>query len=386
MKETACMSNIKVVYWNNIPSPYMVDRFNALVTITRFEFEVWFNQKSDAERSWKVDEKEWKFKYRYVPSVSLFGYRFRFPLMLLERQKPAVIVMLHAEPVFIAGWLIARIRRIRTGFRVLLTHDRWVKRHWLKEYIKRYMFSRIDLIETHGKDGKSYAMRYGVPNKKVFITTHTVNLEYYNSISRKTSSTRESFRSDLGLLGIAYIYVGRLWWGKGVTYLLDAFHEVQKKSILPVSLLLVGDGKEESILRQKCKAYGIENVVFAGFQQKEMIPYYYAAADVFVFPTLGDPYGLVVDEAMACSLPIVSTTAAGEIRDRVDDGVNGFLVPPENSMALAKSMLSFASCPELCRRFGLVSRRKVESHSPEQWAMDFEKGITNFISASTGMK
>ena len=81
-------------------------------------------------------------------------------------------------------------------------------------------------------------------------------------------------------------------------------------------------------MQRICAERGIRNVIFAGFFQKAELPRLYAAADVFVFPTLGDPYGLVVDEAMACSLPIISTSAAGEIRDRVESGVNGFVVPP----------------------------------------------------------
>ncbi len=85
---------------------------------------------------------------------------------------------------------------------------------------------------------------------------------------------------------------------------------------------------EDGTLRQACAARGIRNVSFVGFIQKRELPRYYALADVFVFPTLGDPYGLVVDEAMACGLPVISTSAAGEIHDRVEDGVNGYIVPP----------------------------------------------------------
>ena len=115
------------------------------------------------------------------------------------------------------------------------------------------------------------------------------------------------------------------------------------------------------------------NVLFTGFKPKPELPRYYTLADVFVFPTLGDPYGLAVDEAMACSLPVISSSAAGEIRDRVEDGVNGYIVPPEDSAALAARMLELTQDPALRAQMGRTSSEKIQGHTPEQWAADFER-------------
>ena len=139
---------------------------------------------------------------------------------------------------------------------------------------------------------------------------------------------REQLRRDLGLHGVTFVYVGRLWRDKGVGDLIDAYAKTRSASSAETSLLLVGDGPDEASLRARCAAEGVSDVVFAGFHQQEELAPYYAAADVFVFPTLGDPYGLVVDEAMACGLPVVSSTAAGELRRRVTDGVTGFITGP----------------------------------------------------------
>jgi glycosyltransferase involved in cell wall biosynthesis len=100
---------------------------------------------------------------------------------------------------------------------------------------------------------------------------------------------------------------------------------------------------------------------------------------VFVFPTLGDPYGLVVDEAMACSLPVISTSAAGEIEVRIDEGVNGFIVPPGDADTLANRMLSLAGDPGMATRMGEQSRMRVSERSPEFWARDFEKMVKEML-------
>jgi glycosyltransferase involved in cell wall biosynthesis len=148
---------------------------------------------------------------------------------------------------------------------------------------------------------------------------------------------------------------------------------VQRECTEEVSLLLLGDGPEEAQLRRACADRGIENVVFAGFKQKPELPRYYAMADVFVFPTLGDPYGLVVDEAMACGLPVISTSAAGEIRDRIEDGVNGYIVPPEDVVTLSERMLYLAKNSDLRSRMGDASSYKIQGRTPEKWAEQFER-------------
>jgi glycosyltransferase involved in cell wall biosynthesis len=257
--------------------------------------------------------------------------------------------------------------------------DRWVKRTWLKNSIKKLVFSRVDATLGHGEESRQFAMKSGVPPHKALKLPHVINVDHYANGATVARLDRQAFRSTHRLRGTTYIYVGRLWWGKGLNYLLEAFEQVQIRTKGEVSLLLVGDGPEEEALKRYVQATGIRNVTFAGFRQKCEVPIYYAASDVFVFPTLGDPYGLVVDEAMACSLPVISTTAAGEIGDRVVDGETGFLVPPANSEALGQSMLRLAHDPELRARMGRSSFAKMRDRKPEQWAVDFERVVHRIL-------
>jgi glycosyltransferase involved in cell wall biosynthesis len=182
-------------------------------------------------------------------------------------------------------------------------------------------------------------------------------------------------RDEIGLAGTTFLYVGRLWWGKGLDYLLDAFSALEKKALGPISLLLVGDGPEEERLRLRCRQEGIANVIFAGFRHKAELPNYFAMSDVFVFPTLGDPYGLVVDEAMACSLPVISTTSAGEIEGRITDGVNGFTVRPRDVNALLDRMELLAMDSSLRKRMGKASGDRMRGLGPDKWAEDFEHAV-----------
>ena len=216
------------------------------------------------------------------------------------------------------------------------------------------------------------------------LAPHVIDVSHYADLAAQARVQREADRIAAGLHGTTFIYVGRLWWGKGLNYLLDAYAMVQQRSAEPTSLLLVGDGPDEAMLRKQCAERGISGVVFAGFKQKPELPRWYAMADVFVFPTLGDPYGLVVDEAMACSLPVISTSAAGEIRDRIENGANGYIVPPEDSKALAERMLELAGDSASRRRMGELSYEKIKDHTPERWAADFERIAQRMLAGERG--
>lgn len=67
------MQNLRVVYWNNIPAPYMVERFNAPSDRGNLDFEAWFNDVTHPERSWDVELSTWRFRYRFMPTVKIGG-------------------------------------------------------------------------------------------------------------------------------------------------------------------------------------------------------------------------------------------------------------------------------------------------------------------------
>ncbi len=367
-----------VVYWNNIPSPYMVERFNALADSGNVDFEAWFNDRIESDRSWNVEESSWRFRYRYLPVNKIIGRRIHWPLPIFGR-RPDVLVSLYADPVFLVGWFIAKLRGTKTAFWVVLTFDSWIQRTSLRETLKKWLFHRAGAIVTTGNDGKGFAEKYGARSDRIIFAPHVIDVLHFQKGTDNAIPCRIALRERHGLKGVTFIYVGRLWLGKGLEYLMDAFVRAQSGFNGEMSLLLVGDGADESMLRRQVDEKGIRNVVFAGFRQKSELPRYYAMADVFVFPTLGDPYGLVVDEAMACSLPVISTSAAGEIRERVEADVNGYIVPPEDSETMADRMLILANNTELREAMGKQSFEKIKNNTPEKWAKNFEKIVFRLV-------
>jgi glycosyltransferase involved in cell wall biosynthesis len=166
--------------------------------------------------------------------------------------------------------------------------------------------------------------------------------------------------------------VGRLWFGKGLGDLLSAYKSV-RESRDDVSLLIVGDGVDEDRLR--LQAGKLDGVVFAGFVQPRDLPSFYALADVFVFPTLGDPNGLVVEEALAAGLPVISTEAAGDIHSRVAEANVGFVVPVSDVNELADRMKVLID-PSVRLPMSEIASQSVSHMRDAGYAKDFCQFVT----------
>lgn len=368
----------RVIYWNNIPAPYMVERFNALADRGTIDLEVWFSERTVPDRSWRIDETQWRFRHRYLPRIAFGGRGVALATRLLRRPKPDLLVLQYGALEYILGWTFALLRGWRTAFWVEVTLDSSVRRRPHREWLKRQMFSRVDGILTAGADGVAFARRYRAAEGRIHLVRHVVDAAFYSVSAKGARRGRNDLRRRLGVEGTLFLYVGRLWEPKGIFELVEAYARVRAAG-LSASLAIVGDGRDESRLRSAIERRGLTGITFAGFIQREDLPTWYATSDVLVFPTRGDTYGMVVDEAMAAGLPVISTTAAGEIRSRVIEGETGWLVCAQDPEALAKAMASAAEDPAEARRLGNGASELMKGQRPGRWAEEFEAATLRIL-------
>jgi len=371
-------SKPRVVYWQNIPSPHVVARFNTLAARDNIAFEAWFNAERELDRSWDVDTREWAFRARFVPARPYAGYRTRLPLAELRHVRPDLLVSLYDRAAFALGILAAHATASRAALRALPNYDSWSARAWWKEAGKHMLFRAADGALAPGPDGARMAGRYGLPAARVHAVTQSIDIAHYAAQDGTDRATREQWRAELGLHGCVFLYVGRLWLGKGLDDLFDAYRIVRSRH-RAASLLVVGDGVDEE--RYRAMARELPDITFAGFVQPRALPACYALADALVFPTLGDPHGLVVEEAMAAGLPVICTETAGDIRHRLPHGRAGYIVPAADPGALAARMEELALDPAKRACFGDTARRAVAPRTHERWAGDFERFVAAVLAA-----
>ena len=172
-------------------------------------------------------------------------------------------------------------------------------------------------------------------------------------------ATPEEAKARLGVSGFVLGAVGRLEEQKGHEYLLAALPALRRE-IDDLTVLLVGEGRRGDALKQQARELGVEEVVhFLGTRRD--LPWIYRAMDLYVQPSLWEGLSLAMLQALGAGLPGVVTRVSGAL-GVVEDGVNGRLVPPGDSGALAAAILELYRQPEVRQRLGERARRTISEH------------------------
>jgi glycosyltransferase involved in cell wall biosynthesis len=353
----------------------MVARFNRFAATTRHEFSVWFTDPAFDRHPWRFDENDWQFAYRYLNGSRSSAERpYQWSRV---RPRPHLLVSLYASAQFLLTSQCLKARGVSVCYFYERTQPEFAPRRAWKEALKHVVLAGADAILVPGPDAALSASRYARSNR-IITLNHCVDQSSLLS-SAESDAARRTWRRARGLHGLVFLYVGALdIQFKGLDVLLDAFQSV--RSSLPTSFLVIagkGDGAPE--LAARATSLGIlDSVEFSGFVQPAELPSYYAGADVFVFPSRGDTYGMVIDEAMASGLPVITTTNVGEATLRIEHERSGLLVPPSDSEALARCMLQLGDSAERRSAIGCAAALSIRRFTPDSWAAQFEEIVDRF--------
>jgi glycosyltransferase involved in cell wall biosynthesis len=205
-----------------------------------------------------------------------------------------------------------------------------------------------------GSRQAAFFRQYKVPEAKILISHMTVDTE---KIRNTITPPKREFRAAKGIPQdqILFVFVGRLLAQKGIDTLLQAFEIVQKDS--PHSaLVIVGDGPERGWVEQVAAKYP-GRVWVVGREGSAGVISWLRASDAFVLPSRDEHWGLVVNEAMTCGLPVIVSDVCGCVDDLVLPERNGMIFPVDNAGKLAEAMLQLAKLEE--RRVSMGTESEV---------------------------
>jgi len=154
---------------------------------------------------------------------------------------------------------------------------------------------------TYGLSATEYLLHLGIKPERI--------LQSQNAVDEKRFRTAARPAWDIQPRPVV-LYVGQLIERKGISLLLDAAARLQQQGY-EFSLLLVGNGREKQALERRAHALGLKNVHFRSAQPPEKMPAVYRSADLLVFPTLEDVWGLVANEAILSGIPVLCSKYAG---------------------------------------------------------------------------
>jgi len=240
-------------------------------------------------------------------------------------------------------WCVARI----IGARLVLWSEEimtsGVGRSRPQQWLRRFLIRRADAFLAWGTPATAYLKSFNAPNARIFTCAQAVDNDFW--IEQARTIDREETRTRLGFQGVVFLLVGRAVQLKGFQNFLAAWAGQSAAIHSKASAIIVGDGDYLVDLKGIAEDLNLKNVVFAGARTPPELARFYAAADIFVFPSLVDVWGLVVNEAMCFGLPILASKYAGASQGLIAGSAAGIVFDPNDAEEFAECLRAWSESP-----------------------------------------
>jgi len=318
------------------------------------------------------------------------------PWLLTTRLAP-LIFRLKPDVVFVPSYwhwsLYLNVVSRLAGARIVMmneSHAGTERARGLKKWIKRKIVASFHAALVGGTPHREFFASLGLDADRIHLGYDAIDNDYFAEAAEAARREAEAHRRRLGLPRRYILSLGRFVEKKNLPLLVRAFARASTEA--PESrlhLVFVGSGDREEEIRAACREEGLPtidhppdggsaapasfdesrpSVHFYGFRQVTENPIFYGLATAFVLPSLYEEWGLVVNEAMACGLPVLVSETVGSATDLVIHGENGFVFSPLELDGLADGILQLARNPDLARAMGAASRDRIRHWGCDRFA------------------
>lgn len=267
------------------------------------------------------------------------------------------------------------------GIRVVMQNESTSvdhKRVGWKEQLKRWIISLCDGFFCFGNQSANYLIQLGVPADRILLRKNAVDNDALRSVYEKALLARTAEQKKRHLPPNSFVFVGRLVEVKNLPMLLTCFADAQSRSRQAADwgLLLLGDGDERPRLEQQISNLNLtSSVTILPGRPWFQVPELLALGTVLVLPSRSETWGLVVNEAMVCGLPVIVSNRCGCAPDLVHQGENGFVFDPDQPEELTQLMIQFMDGQVDVQRMGQAGRLVIEPYSPAAVAQEMLDGF-----------
>lgn len=239
----------------------------------------------------------------------------------------------------------------------------------LKRFMLPALYRLVDGCLALSSPAVRFHRKLGLPVDRVFLTPYVVDNDFFSE--RAQNADRPGFRKRLGIEPdeVTFVYSGKLVPWKRPGDLLEALVRVPG-----AHLVIAGDGPLKRGLQARVTELGLTSRVhWLGFVNQSGLPDVLSSCDALLLPSEQEGFGVVVNEAFLCGLPVVVTDACGAAEDLVEEGKTGYVVPVGNVEVLAERMRAIAQDEELRAKLGRQARVRIENWGPDQNVEAFAK-------------
>ena len=357
--------SLKLFYLDDIPTPYRTDVFEKINQKWQGEFSIGFCAESEPGRKFDLDLSSLNaeilpgYQWRPHGQVNPFSIKWSPGIAdTLDRFAPDVVVLsgyTHPTMMRAARWCINSnvpyAVACETSEKSTTTNGaRWVARRLLSSWIVRNMAFGLPV----GSEAANYLKMFGPSDAPMYDFPNTPDTKVFSDAADEMKSDSEleaAVRAKHGLRpgSLLFTFVGRLIEAKRPLDAIRAFKRLPKT--YDCSLVIVGDGPLMDEVKQE--VLSDSRIIATGWlSEKAEIANLLAVSSVFLLPSTHEPWGAVVNEAMAGGNCVIGTEKVGAAAELIKSGKNGFVVPVADIEAISKTMLELASNPQLIAEIG----------------------------------
>lgn len=366
----------KLIIITEIPSHYRLPVFNLIAKDENISLVVIYLKHVIRGRSWDILWDLNQFNYKTLKSFCYSRkdgsqiYISRGLTKILKQFEPDVIICDgYNHTACLEALFYSKINNVRCLLRSESNkNDNRSDLHLLK-IIKQIIIKNFSGFISSGISSRNYLQSLGAKHEDIWIAPDSVENHWYNKNKNKKKNGKI----------IKLLFVGRIMEHKGIFNLLSAFKLINENTINDFQLTYIGGGNKASELKDNVKKLKLNNVKLVEFIQPKKLAIEYCKHDIFIMPTLSDPWGLVVNEAMAAGLPVICSNKAGCSADLVINGWNGYVYNGTSINDLKKCILEFHANRDLIFKMGQNSQKLIDLYSSKNAAL-------SIISASLNKK
>jgi glycosyltransferase involved in cell wall biosynthesis len=238
-----------------------------------------------------------------------------------------------------------------------------------REAVKRRVLACFGAGLVGGDPQRDYLAELGMERELIALGYDVIDNAYFSQAAGAVRADAQRLRAEVSLPERYVLASARFIPIKNLLGLIEAFGRFRR--LRPASqthLVLLGDGPERAALEAKREQLGLDNaILMPGFKQYDRLPIYYSLADAFLHVSRNEPWGLVVNEAMAARLPVIVSKACGCTSNLVEHGENGYLVAPDDLDEIAECLARLDDDPALRARMAERSSAIIAEWGPERF-------------------
>ena len=344
----------RVVFVGDIPTPYVLPWLRELAELVDLT-AIFAAARGSRGQAWNLGELG-------ICHVILAGRvldRGPEPAVHIDPRLALAVSRAKPDVVLTPAFALATAWAVLTGHRVLPYSDGTARTEAnlgpVQRLARRLLARRVSGCVGNSHDAAARLRELGCPREAVFRVPFSTELQPF----RDAAAAR--IPAPAGQLRA--LVVARLIRRKGVDAAIAAVARARRE-VPGITLDVVGAGTEEPLLLELASRARPHGIRFHGFVDQPDLPVRFRDADVLLFPSRRDQFGIVVLEGAAAALPIIATPRAGATTELVEDGVSGFVIDPDDVDGMAARLLELARDPAVRVRLGSAAQAQTAGHEP----------------------